>query len=169
MKENKEQSSKKGGIFARLGGRRRLPLLVVGALLGVLLLLLGSVGTKEEESESEDLLATRAAELAAYEETLEKELASLCDAVSGVSHVRVFVSFESGYVMKYTTNGEGDPVTVGSGSKEQALFETVVPPRVAGVGIVCNGGERASVRQEITELVSAALGVSSNRVSVSGT
>lgn len=169
MKENKEQSSKKGGLFARLGGKRRVPLLIVGAMLGVLLLLLGSVGTAEDEGESGDALATRAAELVMYEQTLEKDLAALCDAVSGVSHVRVFVSFESGYVMKYTTDGEGTPITVGSGSKEQALFETVVPPRVAGVGIVCAGGDRASVQQTLTELVSAALGISSNRVSVSGT
>ena len=113
-------------------------------------------------------LAMRAAELAAYEEMLEKEIATLCDAVSGVSHVRVFVSFESGYVMKYTTDGEGVPITVGSGSKEQALYETVLPPRVSGVGITCAGGDRASVRQEITELVSTALGISSNRVYIAG-
>ena len=167
IKENKEQP-KKGGLFACLKGRRRLPILVVGALLGVLLLMLGSVGSEKSEEESADVLAMRAAELAAYEEMLEKEIATLCDAVSGVSHVRVFVSFESGYVMKYTTDGEGVPITVGSGSKEQALYETVLPPRVSGVGITCAGGDRASVRQEITELISTALGISSNRVYIAG-
>ena len=167
IKEKREQAQK-GGLLARLGSRKRLPLLIIGALLGVLLLLLGSVGTGEEESDSEDLLAQRAAELVTYEQALKKELATLCDAVSGVSHVEIFVSFESGYIIEYTADSEGDPTTVGSGSKEQALYKTVLPPRVSGVGIVCKGGENAVVRQSLTELVSAALGISSNRIHVSG-
>lgn len=167
IKERKEEAKGKG-LLSRLGGRRRTVLLLVGALLGVLLLLVGGMGAGEEEGESEEVLSVRVAELATYKEALEKEISALCDAVSGVSHVRVFVSLDCGYVMKYATDGEGDPITVGSGSKEQALYETILPPRVAGVGIVCAGGDRASVKREITDLVSAALGITSNRICVTG-
>ncbi len=161
--------TQKGGILSRLGGKRRLPLLVAGAVLGVLLLLLGSMGDKTEGEGEADMLSLRVAELDTYEATLEEEIMALCDAVKGVSHVRVFVSFEAGYTVQYTVNGDGDPVTVGSGSSEEALYGTLLPPRIAGVGIVCAGGDRAAVRGELTALVSAALGISSNRIYVTGT
>ena len=167
--KKKGEMTGKGSVLARLGGKRRLPLLIAGAVLGVLLLLLGSMGGDAEEEREEDMLSLRIAELDAYEIALEEEIAALCDAVRGVSHVRVFVSLEAGYAVQYTVNGDGDPVTVGSGSSEEALYGTLLPPRIAGVGIVCAGGDRAAVQQELVALVSAALGISSNRIYVTGT
>jgi stage III sporulation protein AG len=141
--------------------------LIAGGLLGVILLLFGGLGGDEEEGRADPVLV-RISELESYEQALEEEIAALCDAVAGVSRVRVKISFDAGYAVRYVKNSEGSPATVGNGSNEEALFETVVPPRVAGVGIVCVGGGNAQIRQELCELVCAAVGVSANRVFITG-
>jgi hypothetical protein len=75
-------------------------------------------------------------------ESDEGRLSALCEAIDGVGRCRVYVSYSpSGY-----SSGQG---------------------RVEGVAIVCDGADRAAVRSEIIELVSALYGIGSNRISVS--
>ena len=163
-----EDKKKSHGFLSFLKTKGRLPLLLGGAVLGIFLLLFGGIGEGEAATEESDEIASRAAELVAYEERLEKELVALCEAVSGVGDPAVMITFEDGYSVRYTENAEGEIVSVGSGSNEQALFETVLPPSVVGVGIVCRGGDRAAVQQILTELVSTTLGIPANRVYVTG-
>lgn len=157
------------GFFSFLKGRRRLWLLLGGGVLGILLLLLGAAGgTQKSEVESTEPLGSRVSELAAYQASLEKEIERLCEAVAGVSDCTVKVTLSRGYTVSYTEDGDKNPVTVGSGSSEQALFESLSPPVVAGVGVVCRGGQNPTTEQLLVELVSTALGISSARVCVTG-
>lgn len=162
------EKKKSHGFWSFLKSKGRLPLLLGGAVFGVLLILFGGMGEGEAIPEEGDGIASRAAELVAYEERLEKEIMALCEAVSGVGDSAVMITFESGYSVRYTKNDEGEIVTVGSGSSEEALFDTVVPPSVVGVGIVCRGGNSAAVQETLTELVSTTLGIPTNRVYVTG-
>ena len=92
----------------------------------------------------------------------------LQEAVSQVSGAEVMVTLESGYRVVYASDGKGEPATVGSGNKQQALQQTLRPPAVAGVAVVCHGGKDPDVRRALVELISTALGISSNRVFVAG-
>lgn len=163
-----EEKKKSHGFFSFLKTKGRLSLLFGGAVLGILLLLFGGMGEEKAADGESDAITPRAAELMAYEERLEKEIAALCEAVAGVGDTAVMITFEGGYSVAYTKNAEGEIVSVGSGSSEEALFDTVVPPSVSGVGIVCRGGESAAVRETLTELVSTTLGIPTNRVYVTG-
>ena len=163
-----EKSKKSNGFFAFVRERGRLWLLVGGALLGVLLLLFGGMGEGAREVAEIDTVSLRLAELEAYEARLEGELKELCEAVSGVGDCEILLTLAHGYTVRYTENGEGDPVTVGAGSSEAALPGTLLPPAVSGVAIVCRGGERAATVETLTELVSTALGIPANRVYVTG-
>ena len=163
-----EWSRKSRGFFTFMKTKGRLWILVGGALLGVLLLLLGGMGAKGEEQEVPDTLISREAELESYRTGLEKELEALCEAVGGVGDATVMLTLEQGFAVRYARDGEGNPVTVGTGSYEEALFESVQPPPVAGVAIVCRGGSNPAVHEKLTELVSTALGISSNRVYIAG-
>lgn len=163
-----EDKKKSHGLWSFLKAKGRLPLLLGGAVLGIFLLLFGGMGEGEAAVEQSDEIASRAAELVAFEERLEKELAALCEAVEGVGDPAVMITFESGYSVCYAENAEGEIVTVGSGSSEEALFDTVLPPSVAGVGIVCRGGNSDAVRETLIELVSSTLGIPTNRVYVTG-
>jgi stage III sporulation protein AG len=73
--------------------------------------------------------------------------------------------FQSVYATEYQ-NGNESYVIVGSGSSAKPLFLSREAPQIAGVGIVCRGGNSASVRHELTILISAAFPVPSNRIYV---
>lgn len=163
-----EKKRSKGFLdFLRHKGRAWL--IVVGALAGVFLLVLGSnVGSGEEKAETQACEQETLDDLLAYQKTLEGELAALCDAVAGVSHVEVAVTLGSGTRVVYATDGQGEIETVGSGSAQKAVYRTVEPPLVAGVGIVCRGGDNPHVQNALMELVSTTLGIPSNKVFVTG-
>ena len=40
------------------------------------------------------------------------------------------------------------------------------PPEVLGVTVVCDGGDNATVRARLTEMLSALFGIGSNRIAV---
>ena len=167
---NEGQKKKSRGLLDFLRHRGQGWLLVGGVVLGALLLVLGSgLGESTTVSESESNLASQAVQtLEDYRTELEKRLEKLCDAVDGVGGAHVLVTLECGYRTVYTTNGDGDPAVVGTGSNQQPLYKTLQAPVVSGVAVVCNGGERAHVQYVLTELIATALGIPSNRVCVTG-
>lgn len=77
------------------------------------------------------------------ESELEAKIKSLCEQVDGVSEVTVAVSLTD-------TSAEA---TAGN---------------IAGVGIVCRGGEDPLISTRLTSLISAACGIRSNRIYVTG-
>jgi stage III sporulation protein AG len=168
MEEQEKRKKRSRGVLDFFRDRGKLWLPVVGVVLGALLLLLGSGYAKSEKVESDASFAESADELQTYRAALEKEVAAICDAVKGVSHVEVMVTLECGYRVTYTTDGDGDPVTVGSGSNQKALYRTLQPPAVSGVAVVCHGGDSPALQRTLTDLISTALGISANRVCVAG-
>ena len=145
MKENGEASGrekKKRGFAERFGG---LPVILLLAA-GVLLLFSGGglFGVRSEKTDT-------GSDPAAYRLALERELSTLCAEVKGVGRVSVMI-----------TLAEGERTTY-SGSK----VSSVTPPAVLGAAIVCDGGGDPTVRAELTRLVSALLGIGTNRVTVS--
>lgn len=163
-----ENKAKQSGFFTYIKTKGRLWLLLGGAVCGVLLLLFGGMSQKIEQEPTVDTVAQRIAELEAYELRVEAELTALCASVSGVRDVELMVSLAGGYAVKYTEDADGDPASVGSGSSEEPLFNTVAPPAILGVGVVCHGGEKPAVQQTLVELISTTLGIPANRVFVAG-
>ena len=103
---------------------------------------------------------------------LEERIAELCESVAGVNRATVFLTLDTSeeyvYAKDTENNGEyrrSEIVRVDTGG---GIELCVVSPKVRGVAIVCTGGERASVRKTITELVASALGIDSSKISVAG-
>lgn len=147
------EETKKGNI-------QKIAIAAVGLCLGVALLLFGSFGGTEKAVEECDEI--RSAE--AYRAELEQTLTALCASVRGAGKVSVFVSLSGGYEYVYSTDERGECVTVGSGSSERAVVESVRAPEIRGVGIVCDGADDPAVSVALCELVCSALGIGSNRV-----
>lgn len=120
-------------------------------LAGLLLLLLGGRTPEEEERFDSE----------AYRTALTAEVAALCREVGGVGEVSVLLTLEAGECFVYAEDGDGY-VTVGG---EGLLLERR-PPRVLGVAVVCTGGEDPAVRERLTGLLSAALGVGTHKVQI---
>ena len=162
--EARKKTPPLGGILKKRG---KLLLLLAGALLGLILLLVGGMsGDKAEEGEAPRQMTL--AELETYRAELEEEIEKICSSVAGVSSVEAIVTLEGGLGFVYQTDENGEIATTGSGSSQQAICKTVTPPVIAGVGIVCRGGSEPTVQKELTDLLSTALGISANRVCVVG-
>ena len=156
------------GLLGFLGARGRLWLLLGGVLAGIFLIVAGGMLGTQESGGSASLYEEDLEQLLAYEKELEKEIASLCAEVSGVGQVEVMLHLQGGTRVLYATDENGKPASVGSGSAEQPLHSTVLMPEIAGVAVVCRGGNSAHIQKTLTDLVSTALGIPTSRVAVTG-
>lgn len=143
-------------------GRGKYLLIGAGLLIGILLLVAGNF----DADRLDQTAVGEAISAEEYCEMLEKRLVILLSAVEGAGEVRVMVSLESGYRSVYEKDGEGVPVTVGSGSSESAVLVTEGAPAIGGVGVVCQGAKNDRVKREVVALISATLGVGTHKIYV---
>ena len=166
-----EKQKKEGGASLF----RRGWLLLLGAAVGVLLILIGNghLFSNQKGQASEQVAPSDP--LLAYAAQTEQKIASLCTGVMGVSEVQLVVTLEGDFTYVYATENETvqkdgiseshtSYVTIGSGANEQAVLLTRIYPRVSGIGVVCRGGGDARVRRELIALLEAAYGISSNHI-----
>lgn len=155
--ENTEQKNRQGHIW----------IIVIGAALGMGLLLFGS-HERSASTAAEELQTTNSTEeTIIYRKRLEEEIRTLCESVSGVGEVRVAVTLDGGFREVYATEGnDSEYVIVGSGSSATPILISRDPPPLVGIGIVCRGGSSPSVQRELVALLSAAFDLPSNRIYV---
>ena len=161
------EKRKAEGLLAFLGARGRLWVLLGGLLAGILLILLGS-GLGETEQSADTLYHEDLEALLSYKTQTEKEIASLCAEIAGVSHPEVMLQLAGGTRVIYATDASGKPVSVGSGSSEEPLYVSIRMPEIAGVAVVCRGGNDPAVQKRVIDVLSTALGLPTNRVAVTG-
>ncbi|MBP3315962.1 MAG: hypothetical protein J6M03_09085 [Clostridia bacterium] len=113
---------------------------------------------------------------ALYAEQIEEKVEALCNKIDGVSSAHAVVTLKGGYRAIYATDAQygssvnkSETVLIGSGSSEKALLIGYENPEIAGIGIVCSGGDDAYVRAEIISMISAAFDLGSNKIFVLGT
>ena len=152
--------------------RMRLMLIVGGALLGVLLLFIGSRGMKtntQEETTAPPIYDPEKDEILLYREQLEEEIRTLCASVRGVDNVTVVAFLSGSFSSVYATewkDGNEEYVIIGSGSGASALYLSRATPELVGIGVVCRGGGSDVIREELTALLGATYHLSSNRIYV---
>lgn len=131
----------------------KVAIIGIGFVIGLAMLAFGGGGSEKSEIKKEGA--------GEYRETLEVKLEALCEAMTG-GDVEVFVSLEDGFSYSYALDSRGGVVTVGSGSSEEALVESVIMPRISGVGVVCAKGDFDEKR--LLELISSSLGIGTNKI-----
>ena len=152
------------GIIPVEQEKKRIPraaLLIAGAVIGILLLILGNTRMGLQETLAE--ASSETADMEAYARALEERICTFCEGVEGVGKARVAVSLESGYRRVYAQE-DSSYVLVGSGSSRGAVHLTDEPPQIGGIAVVCTGGGDPSVRQRLIGLLSAAYGIGSNKI-----
>ena len=151
---------------------KKIYILALVALAGVLLVFFGS-----RKNESAQTVASSIEELdpSVYAESLEKRIEELCNRVDGVSGAHVVVTLKGGYQAIYAidsqsgnTSTKNQTVIIGSGSDEQAILKGYNYPEIAGIGIVCHGGDSYEVKNKIVSLISSAFNISANKIFVVG-
>lgn len=154
--------------------KKKLTWLALLALLGIVLMLFSKCG--EDKAGEQVASEPSALDPALYAEQIEEKVEALCNKIDGVSSAHAVVTLKGGYRAIYATDAQygssvnkSETVLIGSGSSEKALLIGYENPEIAGIGIVCSGGDDAYVRAEIISMISAAFDLGSNKIFVSGT
>ena len=151
--------------------KKAIVMLVALALAGILLLALGSKDKTDDQQEA----GFQNLDPEKYAREVEKRVETLCNKVDGASSAYAVVTLKGGYRAVYASDSQSgsgsskrDTVIIGSGSEEKGLLLGYENPEIAGIGIVCSGGDDYNVRKNIISVVSSAFDVSSNKIFVSG-
>ena len=155
--------------------RKRILVLILLALLGVSLILLSKCASNENVSKQSGT-ELEGLDPAEYAKSVEDKVESLCNKIDGVSSTYAVVTLKGGYRAIYATdsqagssNSKNQTVIIGSGSSEKALLVGYENPEIAGIGIVCSGGNDPVLRQNIISVISSAFNISTNKIFVAGT
>jgi stage III sporulation protein AG len=157
--------------ISALKGKRAWIILL--AVVGAVLLVLPGIWNDSEDGDTDSDTAIL------YSEALEEKLERLCCSIDGVSFARVLVTLDGGSEYVYAENTESrkssdstntarDYLIIEGKSGSSPVVISEIYPKIRGVAIVCTGGDEPVMREKIVSLVSAALGISSNRISVAG-
>lgn len=158
---------------------KRVRILALLGALGVALLCLSefvSFPSSQEKTANADTLS-EADFCTETEEKLEKTIGQM----QGAGRVEVMLTLESSDEKIYAADEKTDTKTaadtqqkstdekyvlIDNGSGDDGILLKTNAPKVKGVIVVCDGGDDASVVNQITSAVSAALGIGANRISV---
>ena len=152
--------------IGKLFKEKRL-IIVLLAVIGVIFLLIGS-----ENSSNRANTTTMTFSYEEYERALEQKIEDFCACVDGIVNVKAFVTLEASMETRYAQNS-----TVGSAQStyEYLLYgsESVLPiyeiaPIIRGIAVACDGGNDAYVQKKLTELISSATGVPTNKIKIVG-
>lgn len=147
-------------------GNLSVIILLVGAAIGVALLLFG--GTKEKAASAEPQNVSVHAEegLIRYQEYLEKRITALCESM-GFGKLSAIVTLEGDFEEVYATewaDGNEEFVIVGKGSSSEALPVSRKAPEIMGIGIVFHTRIPDTRLGEVISLISAAFHTPTNRI-----
>ena len=118
-------------------------ILALLALMGILLFLLGGLLGKENTGNGD------------YAGYLEDRVRELCLSIDGVREAEIFLTLCEDPDTAVRTGAFGGETT--------AAY-----PAVRGIAVVCTGGDSPVLRETVTRLISAALGIPTNRIRVEG-
>lgn len=142
-------------------------IILLGAVLGVALLLYGGKSSLSQSAPDTASSQTRQTEIAEYQAYLEKRVKSLCESVDGVGSVSAIVTLSGGFEAVYATENAGngeDYVILGNGKEASGLLLLQKTPQIVGIGVVCIGADTVAVRTELISLLSASFHVPTNRI-----
>ena len=163
--------------------------ILIFGIIGMALIFLSSFWP-ESQTNTEQTADVAASDVETYTQQLETKVTNLVSQIDGVGNCSVMITLENGVENVYANseknsndstddyNGDGNQKTTerkdseqnivvvdGSDGKE-ALMVTQKEPTVKGVVVVCDGADNPVVVQRVTDAVTTALNVKSNRVSV---
>ncbi len=133
-------------------------------LCGILLIVFsGTIGITPAKSS-----AQTDTDVSFYTSYLEKRITDLCQSIEGIDKATVFLTMDCSNEYVYSEDNASDFLILSGKDGEQAILLYELYPRVRGVAVVCTGGDLPRVRETVTDLLSAALDLPSNKIKVAG-
>lgn len=157
-----EKGEEKKG-FAGYFVKHRMEIFSILLLIfGVALILLGSLDFgkgKNTEVKHDDV--------SFYTEYLEDKIEEICRSIGGIDEVQVLLTLDCSSEYVYGESAS-DYIILKNDSGEDAVLLREIYPKVRGIAVVCTGGDLPRIRETITELLSAAMGISVSKIKVAG-
>ncbi len=161
-------------MFSGADGKK-LIILAAAGILGIALMIFGS-SSLGKKGKTQNLSIT-SDETEEYISEVENKIRSITEQITGSGKVSVIVTVKSGIESVYACdekNAAGTEsrshITVKNSSGEgEPIVVKKVYPEIAGVSIVCVGGDRGEIQAKLINAVSTALDLSSNRICIVGT
>lgn len=122
-------------------------------IIGIFLILVGSFSTKKKDKS--------AFSFDDYTDSLEEKLEGFLKNVEGINKVRVIITLDTSYEEIYGKDGD-DYITV---NKEPVTISSL-SPKIRGVAVACTNGDSIEVQRKITDIISAFLGIPTNRIKI---
>lgn len=136
-------------------------IIVALVIIGIALIFFSTFITRNKSEPAEEF----SCEL--YTSQIEEKIEKFLLNVEGIKNVNVIVTLDSSTEKQYAQNESTfDYITITSSGKSEPLYIGEIYPYVRGVAISCTNGSSDYVKEKITRLVSAYLGISSNRIEI---
>ena len=183
-------SSFKGSFEKILTPKGTKIILIIG-IIGIALIFLSEFVSFGNKQTAKMTSSSSVESLQTYTVNLESKLKTIISSISGVGNADVMITFDSSaqYVYEQTakdtnnitdqTQGDGGKQTTQNTDQEtspviitadsggqQPIIKTELLPKVKGVVVVCDGGDNATVMENVTDAVSTALDLTSNHICV---
>ena len=159
-------------FLEKLKGEKRVVLIIILGIAGVLLLLISEV-LPDNDSDAVTENVTDTQSIYEYESDLEDRLEEILKNVEGAGSVCVMLMLDCGDENVYATENKSGTntdekkyVLIENDGEDDGLLIKTAQPQVRGGGVVWEGADIPKVKQEITGLLTAVLGVSANRVNI---
>lgn len=152
-----------------------------------MMLISGFVSSSSKKPKNKDINFN----VSGYEHKLEERLLDLVEEIDGVGKAKIMVTLESSieYIYAQERREKTDKISDfkdktplklqerndeekklmlvdGPSGRRQALIKTEIQPKIKGVVVVCQGGNEPLVNQQITNVLTTVLNISSSRVFV---
>ncbi len=162
-------------VYEKIKGDKKILLILLLGLTGCFLLGVSQIFSSSSDSYSQ--YAQTDIQWLELEEKTARRLEEMLRNVDSVGKVQVFVSLESLTESVYAVNrdysqneekseGMEEYVIIEQDSDDTGLVIKTLMPVYRGVAVSCEGGGSSVVKNEVTKLVTAALGINANRVYV---
>ena len=157
---------------------------LIGALLGILLLVIAIPVPKAEKNEQTEAVKEEVSE---RECSLEVELKEILQRISGVGRTEVFITYEDdGKIIvekdesvseelikeadssggtRTTTSTRNEKATVYGNSDAPYVIQEL-SPTIKGILVVAEGGGNIAVKKQIQETIEALFGLDSHKISI---
>lgn len=166
-----ENESKNAILY--LKNNKRIVFFALLAVVSIFIMLFLNQNQKNENGDDNNEFATL--DPAKYARDVEERVESLCNKIDGVSGTYAVVTLKGGYKAIYAAdvqlgngNSKNQTVIIGSGTQEKGLLIGYENPEIAGIGVVCSGGDDYSIRKNVISVISSAFDLPSNKIFVAG-
>ena len=138
-------------------------IITIGAIgvIGIALILLSSITIRDSTNQTNSLNYDE------YTSTLEKKIEDFLLSINGIYKAKVIITLETSSEQVYAQNQSTyDFLTISSNDGEYPVHITEIYPTIRGIAISCTNGDKDETKMRLTKLLSAYLGISSNRIEI---